>query len=151
MSSEHPLLAVRPDGTTTWIENNYEAIKAALDGATLDAISLTMLDEEADYFVDDNGMVNGLPLNVCASMLAGVALYGPVVLTGYPDANGDTTPPPQRTAKALENMAAVWRSVVEDATSKNQDVLPRADPDAVPPPTFIPMTDEEFDKWLRSR
>ena len=141
------LLAVEPSGRCYTVPNSYEGIKDGLGGATLDALPLP--DNEHCLFVDDNGMVNGLALNVPASMLAQQALYGPVVLAGAPDSEGETQPPSDRMAKAVANMAMTWRRVNIDATAKGQDLTVTANPATVPPPELISLSDEEFAKWLR--
>ena len=145
MSGE--LLVIAPNGTCRTVPNSYEGIKDGLNGATLDAVTLP--DNQHTLFVDDDGMVNGLALNVPASLLATMALYGPVVLAGAPDNEGDTQPPSGRMSTAAANMALCWRRVNLDAASKGQDITVAANADTVPAPEIVALTNEEFDAWLR--
>jgi Domain of unknown function (DUF3846) len=145
MSGE--LLVIAPDGRCRTVPNSYEGIKDGLDGATLDAVTLP--DNEHCLFVDDDGMVTGLALNVPASLLSSMALYGPVVLTGAPDDEGETQPPSGRMMTAAANMALCWRRVNLDATAKGQDLTVMANAATVPAPEIVALSNEEFDAWLR--
>lgn len=144
MSGE--LLLATPDGRTRGVENSYEAIKAALDGATLDAIGLR--GEHATFFVDDEGIFKLLPLNVPASIFSGTVLYGPVVLAGEPDDEGDTQPPVQRMVQAVTALCRIWRAVCEDAERKGQNVMPVANPGTLPPPVIVELDDAAFKRLL---
>lgn len=141
------LLACDPDGTTRWVPNTYEAIKDGLHGAMLDYVRPN---RQAGFYVDDEGMLTGLPLNVPVSLMAGMALYGPAVLTAAdPDAEGETVAPTETAAKALEAMAEAWRHVVADAARKGQDVRVYPEPGRIPPPQFINFkSEEDFLRYL---
>jgi len=141
------LLVVAPDGRHWMIENSYDGIKAALAGATLDLVVLP--DRTHNLWVDDNGMVEALEFNACASLMAGYALYGRVVMSGPPDGNGDCTAPEPRIVSAFKHMAMTWERIVADARGKGQEIMTSANPATVPPPTFTAMSAEDFDKWLR--
>ena len=135
------LYACDPDGTFTTVECSYEGIKQGMHGATIDFVQA----HDTGFFVDDEGMLNGGQLNVIASMMTGLALYGPVVLcAGEPDRNGDTVPPPEGAARAMEAMAEAWRHVVADARRKGQEPFVAASADTLPMPTIIALPDD----WL---
>jgi hypothetical protein len=140
------LLGVDVFGGCRDVDMTFGAIKAALDGATLDAVPLP--DREHVLYVDDNGMVNGLAFNFPASMLCGRALFGPVVLAGKPDREGDDTPPTKRLRSAFTNMAHAWEAVMVDAARNGQIILPSANPETIPPPEIVALSDEEFMRWL---
>lgn len=139
------LLAVYPDGRYTMIDNSYEAIKTAIGGI----IDLVGLPNDAGLFVHDEGMLERLSLNVPASMFCGRALYGPVVLCGPPDDEGETMPPPGNMLNGFVAMASMWHGVVIDATAKGQTITCPADPDTLPPSQIVEMTNEQFDAYLR--
>jgi len=138
-------LAVRPDGRWQYVAASYQGIKDGLDGATFDHVTVA---EDVGIFCDDEGMMSGIDLNVPAALFIGIVLYGPVVLVGGVDGNGDTQPPPERAVTMLVALADRWREVVEDGISKGQDVTVRADAATIPPPEVIAMTDEEFQGFL---
>jgi len=88
-------LAVRPDGRWQHVAAHYQGIKDGLDGATFDHVTVA---EDVGIFCDDEGMMSGMVLNVPAALFTGIVLYGPVVLVGGVDGNGDTQPPPERSS-----------------------------------------------------
>lgn len=140
------LLLATPTGETRDVPNTYEGIKEALDGATLDVVALP---DGSCYFVSDTGMLDGLYFNAPASIMAGQALWGPVVLAGPPDAEGETTEPNERARHALASMTEFWGHVLRDAANKGQAILTAADADSIPPPQVIGLTNEQFEAWLR--
>ena len=77
-------------------------------------------------------MLNGGALNVPASILTGMALFGPVVLTGGTDDEGDTMCPSVEVAGALEAAASQWHSVTADAVDKGQNLTVIANPNTLP-------------------
>ena len=141
------LLGIDPYGRTTDVANDYEAIKAAMDGAMLDVVGLP--DGRHGVFVDDEGMLTGQPLNVPASIMTGMALYGPVVLHGGADDEGETLPPDDELRKAFAALASYWTAVCVDALRKGQSIIPVADPATVPPAQIIPLTDSQFEQYLK--
>jgi hypothetical protein len=140
------LLACQPDGRCALVPCTYEGIKEGLNGATLDFVR----GRGAGFYVDDNGMIDELPLNVPASLMMGMVLYGPVVLCApFPDEEGDTLPPTEEVAQVLAGMADQWSIVVADAARKGQSVVfPTANANTIPPPQVIGMSQEEFDRFL---
>ena len=146
--AEGELFAVRPDAAWRWVPNTYEGIKEGLDGATLDLVQLSAA---VGLFVDDNGMIDGLALNVPASMFASMALYGPVVLCGGADEEGETQPAIPDAVELLQSLVAMWTAVEVDGARKGQRLHVHADPDAIPPPQIIALTDDEFARWLEGR
>jgi hypothetical protein len=147
MTRKGELLAVYQDGTNKLIDNTYEAIKEAMNGAIIDLVGLT---EDTAMFVDDNGMIEALTLNVPASLFAGRALYGPVVLCGAADDEGETMEPPSDAFYAFQVLARMWGRVADDAKAKNQSLDIPANADTLPPPQIIEMTAEMFDEYLRT-
>jgi hypothetical protein len=146
MSGE--LLAVYEDGRTVRVDNTYEAIKEALHQGTIDLCAMPTPD--AYLFLDDEGMIKELPMNVPASIMSGQCLFGPVVLVGPADSEGETLPPPERILTAFENLAGVWRAVAQDALAKGQAIAVRADSNSIPAPQMISMTEEEFAHFLET-
>jgi hypothetical protein len=145
MTLDH-LIAVYPDGRYAECGNSYEQIKAAMNGATIDLVGLP---DGHGFFVDDNGMIEELTMNVPASIFASIALFGPVVLCGPPDAEGETLPPDERVANGFLALTMMWRKVCMDALRKGQRILVAADSSTIPPAQVISLTDEEFDAYLR--
>ena len=141
------LLACQPNGDITFVPNTYEGIKRGLNGATLDFLSAG----ETGMYIDDDGMVDGLALNVPASLMFGIALYGPIVLcAGRPDDNGDTLPASSDAVSVLSGIAGQWNHVVVDAARKGQSVEVRADAGNVPPPVVVGLSDEQFARFLET-
>jgi hypothetical protein len=79
-------LEIDPDRT-------YPALKNYCRGA-IDVVTITFGGQRADLWVNDEGLINGMPLNVPASMLAGMPLFGPVVIAGTDD-EGETINAPE--------------------------------------------------------
>lgn len=150
MSARNPnstLIAVAIDGDVRVISNSYEGIKLGLDQACMDFV---IVSETAAFYIDDEGMLNGSPLNMAASMFAGRPIYGPVVLC-YADADdeGDTVPALDEDVRLIRALAARWYSVMLNATVVGQDVTVRANPDTIPPPTIVSMDDAQFEAWMQ--
>jgi hypothetical protein len=92
-------------------------------------------------------MLNGQPMNLVISLMAGRPLYGPAVLiASEPDAHGDSVPMPLDAYQWVQAMAARWALVVGNAMILGQNPYPVPDPDALPSP--IILTDEDIDTWL---
>ncbi|HEY6415274.1 MAG TPA: hypothetical protein VIX41_03520, partial [Acidimicrobiales bacterium] len=62
------LLALAVDGRSRMVNSGYAGVKGGLNGATLEFVRISA---ELGYFCDDNGMLEGQPLNVAASIFAG--------------------------------------------------------------------------------
>ena len=140
------LHAVSTDARVYEIDNNYEAIREAIG----DTISMVVPNDTLGLFVNDNGMLIAQPLNVIVSLMTGMALYGNVVMIAPdPDVNGDSLPANDVAVHVAVATGRMWRAVLRDAFSKGQEcrILPNAD--TIPPAQIIPLTDEEFDKWMR--
>lgn len=141
----HHYLAVEPDGATRPVPPTYNGIKEGLHDAGFDVVGLP--DRRHEFFVDDEGMLNGARLNVAASLLAGRALYGPVVLTGVPDEEGETTRPTTFMVESLKGLADQWQLVERSAAWMGQDIGSHADADFLPSPAVISLTEEEADGY----
>lgn len=139
-------IAVDPDGNFRPVPPTYDGIKDGVHDATFDVVRLP--DGEHVLFIDDNGMLDGSALNIPASLLAGIALYGPVVLTGDADDEGETQLPTLKAANAFMTLARLWQLVRADAERKNQLVDVFANADDLPPPTVVGLTEDQFDRWL---
>ena len=73
-------------------ENSVTAIQNAVGCRTFDVVSV---DGGIDFFVDDEGAINGSPLNLPLTVLAHIlgtrtAIFGNAVLLGADDETGDT-------------------------------------------------------------
>lgn len=143
---EGELLVVYQDGRVASIPNQYEAMKEATDDMTLDAVGLP---DEDIFFVDDNGIINAETLNVPASLMAGMVLFGPAILAGGADDDGDTMLPSPGAKKALRAISAMWFAVCQDAARKGQRILPTAQPDTLPPAQILSfVSDEAFMRYV---
>jgi len=131
------LLACSVTGRLDVVPNTFEGIKHGLDGATLDFV---IVSPTAGFFIDDNGMLNGQPLNIPASMYAGRALWGPIVLANANvDKEGETLPPEKLDVQALTALAGLWASAVATGLDMGQDLRAIAPANAatIPPPTIV--------------
>ena len=81
---------VRTDGTMSTIDHSptLTELQAAVGGY----IAPIYGPEEITGYVNDEGLLIGLPLNLIASALTGGALVGDAVITGPLNDEGDTTP-----------------------------------------------------------
>lgn len=132
------LLRIAEDATTSRIDNTYQGIRDAI-GNTFDYV---YADPRLGAYVDDEGLLQELALNVVASMFVGVALFGPVVVChGDPDDNGDTLPLDEGSMVAIESAAKMWQNVIDNATGAGQDITVNADSGTIPPFQVIPMPD----------
>ena len=138
MSDE--LMAVDVDGTYRWIENSYPAIKEAFGGATMDVVTIA---DDVALFVDDNGLANALQLNWAASIFAHQVLFGPVVLCGGADEEGNTRPASPEMARVLEIFALSAVALYRSAERVGQSITIHADPATVPPPQIIAISGPE--------
>lgn len=143
------LIAIEPDGNVLIVPCSYEGIKFGLRGATLCFVRAT---EECGFYIDDEGMLNGQPLNIPVSVLIGRPIWGPAVLChGEPDEEGDTLPANPGVMAAAQAMADQWVRVVESAARQGQTVVGlAADSATIPPPEVIMFADhDEFMSFLR--
>lgn len=138
MTERGHLLAVHCDGSTNVIPNKYEAIRDACGGS----IDFAPCNEMLGFFVHDEGVLLGQPLNVVASIIGGRPLFGSAVAAHRePDDDGDTQPPTDMVRKAIEAAARAWTSVLDGAKQMGQDLTVRATPDTLPPPQIIELPD----------
>jgi GTP-dependent phosphoenolpyruvate carboxykinase len=144
------LYRITPEGQVNSIANEFGAIRDALDGQPFDFV---YVHPEVGFYVDDEGMLNGSKLNLVASLTAGRALYGTVVLSkGDTDAEGETLPPKTEVIDYVKHYAHLWRHVVADAERLGQNVLPTANEATVPPPVITTFaSDDEFFAFLEGR
>ncbi|TXS34833.1 DUF3846 domain-containing protein [Streptomyces sp. t39] len=90
-------LVLRPDRTATVIPWPTMGTLATLHTAiTCRNVELVTLSPDLSMWVDEEGVPNGADVNPSANLLALVAgfmqpYFGTAVITGGPDANGDTT------------------------------------------------------------
>jgi hypothetical protein len=59
---------------------------------------------DATAYVNEEGLLNGMPANARATRLAGVQIVGPAVLCGCDAATGEDTPIPEDLAQAVARM-----------------------------------------------
>jgi len=135
------LLAVQPDGTASTVPNTYEGIKAGLKGATL---TLMRISRTAAYYLDDEGLLNASVFNAPASMLAGRAVFGPVVLV-HADVTdeGETLAPIVADMNLLSSFADAWRHVLANAAATGQDLTVRSNGENIPPPQIMEFSSQE--------
>lgn len=139
--SEGQLLAIHWDGEMEWVPCTYEGIKRGLRDAVLD---FRRAGEHIGVYINDNGMLDGSPLNMTASILFGHPLYGSVVFAAaYPDAKGDTLPADEEHLRPFRGMARMVKDLHERAAQVGQSLSIVANPDTVPAPTITPITNIE--------
>lgn len=114
MSQQPPAVRIDTDGTVTVLpDNNYETIRDGVGGW----IEAAPTDGSITLWVNEEGKVNGLPLNPLGHALwahvdtygciqAGDWVAGPCVITGPPDADGASTPAPEWFLPRLATIAA---------------------------------------------
>ena len=141
------LVLVNPDGLAVEVENSYRGIKDALDDRPFDFV---FGNPRFGVYIDDEGMLLELPLNLPVSMVLGRAVYGPAVCCkGATDAEGDTLPMDDEVREFLLNVCARWGSVVASAQQVGQNPFAYACEDMIPPPTIIGFDSaEEMDAYL---
>lgn len=66
--------------------------------------------EDAAAYVNEEGLLEGLPYNARATRLLGIQIVGPAVLCGFDAARGDQTPIPADLAHDLLAATAKARS-----------------------------------------
>lgn len=132
------LARVGVDGEVTIIPNTYEGIKAALDGATMD---FSQISDTLGVYLDDEGVLNRLPLNVPVSLNAGAPVYGPVVLcAAKPDSEGNTLPPTAHDVEWFRRVGERWNRVVVGIMVRGSgDPYARGNPDDLAPPIVLLM------------
>jgi hypothetical protein len=146
------LLVIRPDGTTDLIPNTSEAITAGLDGEWLDYLPVR---PDLGLYIQEEGLLLGSRLNTPVSLLSSRAVFGPVVLTGGTDEEGNDLPPGPDYVLLARSFGEAWVSVLADAERGGQDLTIVANPDTVPPPQIIDMNDpafasvEGFERFIR--
>lgn len=130
-----PAVIIRTDGTVLPCGLDYDEIKAGVGNI----VDFQVINDVAGYFIDDEGMLNGSPLNMVASFIAGRAFYGNVVVVG-PDTDdeGNTMPiAEQEFILFIIYTAERWAAVVASAARMGQDLRVVANPDTIPPPVVM--------------
>jgi hypothetical protein len=81
---------ITPEMTVRFVKDRPEGIAWLQDavGGRFDVVAAP----HADVWVNDEGLLEGLPLNLVASAIALTPLVGPAVVTGPVDSDGETTP-----------------------------------------------------------
>jgi hypothetical protein len=145
------LFRVAPDGDYRYIPNSYDGIKDAIGRDT--PFDFIIISHDCGYYIDDEGMLNGSPLNVPASLFAGRPIWGPVVLcAAQPDDEGDTLAPPADAVQRLAVVAGRWLSVTAGGVAVGQDINRNvADETTIPPARIIDFrTEEELQTYLKT-
>lgn len=136
-NSADRLVLVTVDGKYTEVENTYDGIKSALEQRPFDFVRGS---EQFGCYLDDEGMLLGLALNVPVSLMLGRAIYGPAVCcNGATDDEGDTLPMEEGVRATLEFQCRAWQNVVATAGAVGQDPYSYANEDTIPPPTIITL------------
>ena len=132
--SQHDLIRLDVNGTTRTIPNGYPSVREAIGGT----IDFTTLTDKVGAYVDDEGLVKRLPMNVVGSLLAGRPLYGPLVFGAIdPDRDGDTCSPDEQTMRWAESIGQRWNFVVLHCSQMGTDPYPYGSDDDLPPPMII--------------
>ena len=135
------LLYVGVDAETRSVADGYISIRNALDDNGFDLARGYRI----SAFIDDEGILKGLPLNVVASMFVQRALFGPAVLCApEPDDEGNTVALDEATIDAIRGAAGAWRSVLANAAYIGQDLTVVSTPETLPPSRIIELPDD----WL---
>ncbi len=105
-----PYLRIDTDGAITELPDaDLSTMRKAIADGWIEHVALR---NGLSLWVDDNGKAKDLPPNPIATHLYGFAvIYGPVVLTGPADREGDSTPIPQdglTQVYALQTMLHGW-------------------------------------------
>ena len=136
---EGMLLCVQPDGTAEWVSNTYEDIKRGMHGVTIDFVA----HQNLGCFINDNGLAEQEVLNWTASVMMYQPLFGPAVFAAPdPDDEGNTLPATDEIYNAIKNLAEITQLIHQGAANIGQDIAVRADPDHVPPPIIVGLTDD---------
>ncbi len=135
MSREGELLAVQPDGTWEFVPNTYEGVKQGMRGATIDFV---IAHDDLGFFINDNGMLDGSPLNIAASVFAQRPLYGPVVACApEPDDEGETLAADEGVINPLRGLARFVENLHKNAALVGQTLDFPANPDTIPPARIV--------------
>ena len=141
------LLVIQVDGTTRMVPCRYEGIRDGVGDTAFDFVRGVTV----GAYIDDEGMLNGSPLNVPLSITFGRPLYGPGVLcAASPDGFGNTLPPPDEAVASMRALGIAWHRVVTEAVTVGQNVMIHANADTIPPPTVVALTEEAFSRWLET-
>jgi Domain of unknown function (DUF3846) len=152
MSGTGTLIAVEPDGTWREVPNTYEGIRDGLHDVAFDYVQAGHPPQAIGCYLDDEGMLNGAPLNLTVSLIVGRPLYGPVVVTGGVDAEGNDFPPSARLGTFLAQLGDMVAQLRVGARHVGQSLDWPANPDTIPPtPVFTFDTEEEFEAWMQER
>ena len=138
------LLGIDTTGQAELVENSYESMRSYI-GGYLESISSP---GPFDMYGNDEAMLIGLPLNVVASMLVQVPIYGPIIVCSHDD-EGNTQPPPSVELVSIKAMARVWEGVYRygvGVLGQNMDLL-AGEP---PPPRFTSIPGGDFIKGMEA-
>lgn len=96
-------IKVLPQGSASHIE--FDGLKDMQDvvGGYIECVSEP--GDNFDIYVNEEGILQGLPLNVLASMISGRRLLGPVLVTGRVDKDGEITSVPKGVMTTLHQTA----------------------------------------------
>jgi hypothetical protein len=146
------LIAVEPDGTWQEVPNTYEGIRDGLHDVGFDYLQAGRPPQAIGCYVDDEGMLNGALLNLTVSLMVGRPLYGPIVVTGGTDEEGDDLPPSGQIRSVIERLAALVVNLRVGAHQVGQSLDWPANPDTIPPASILTFDNvEEFEAWTQER
>lgn len=111
-------IVMTPDGRTERVDflgKTGDAIRERIGCRAFDVVGL---DHELDMFVDDEGAINGSPLNLAATIVAHVLgttamIFGTVAIFGVDQRHGDTV---SLTDLQIARVLRVMRSKPDTAT-----------------------------------
>jgi hypothetical protein len=73
--------------------------------------------DDADAFVSDSGLIEGLPINIGGIMLWGRPLAGKILVTGLADNEGNTTPITPAMMRRIVLTLPAMETCIEDVVS----------------------------------
>lgn len=132
---------------STLPDKEYEFIRDAV-GGIITAVSDRRLGLVG--YVHDEGLLIGLEPNVMASALFGAPLVGECVVFGLYNAEGESDGESHDVPEEFlaEDFTALVRIVTDHPGVRTLVETEIAKVLADPTPKVVPMTDEDFDRWL---
>lgn len=133
------LLVIHETGRLSECSAEYEGIRAAIGNW----IEHVPVNDVASFYADEEGMLNGRPLNHVASFVCGRPIYGTVVvIAAEPDEEGNSLPVEEEFVTFCTHVSHRWVSVRLHADRLNQVIDVYPDADNLPPPTIVALPED---------
>jgi len=126
-------------------QSNYEIIRNGV-GGLLD----TVRNDEVVCYLHDEGLLIGLPVNVCASMLFQRPLVGDVVLVGSLNEWGESDGYDYELPSAYLSDKFVQTAHEMNTDEQMITALTQHISEMDLSPKVIPMTDADFERWYET-